>query len=89
MLTGLGTPNQRRQYVEDGTVEAFALWTPGDLGYLAAFAAEALASGDIEGAEGDTFTAGELGDYEVGADGVVLLGEPFVFDKSNIADFDF
>ncbi|MEV7431473.1 MULTISPECIES: rhamnose ABC transporter substrate-binding protein [unclassified Nocardioides] len=88
-LTGLGTPNQMRQYVEDGTVDAFALWNPEDLGYLAAFAADALASGDIEGAEGDTFTAGELGDYEVGADGVVLLGEPFVFDKSNIADFDF
>ena len=53
MLTGLGTPNQMREYVEDGTVEAFALWNPADLGYLAAFAAQALVNGDITGAEGD------------------------------------
>lgn len=25
-LTGLGTPNQMREYVKDGTVTAFALW---------------------------------------------------------------
>jgi rhamnose transport system substrate-binding protein len=88
-LTGLGTPNQMRPYVEDGTVEAFALWNPADLGYLASFATHALVEGDITGEEGDTFEAGRLGEYEVGADGVVVLGEPFVFDKSNIAEFDF
>ncbi|GAB2710278.1 rhamnose transport system substrate-binding protein [Microbacterium marinum] len=88
-LTGLGTPNQMREYVEDGTVTAFALWNPADLGYLAAFAAQALVSGDITGAEGDSFEAGKLGSYEVGADGAVLLGDPYVFDAENIGDFDF
>lgn len=88
-VTGLGTPNQMREYVEDGTVEAFALWNPTDLGYLATHAAAALAAGDITGEEGDTFEAGRLGEFTVGADGEVLLGEPFVFDESNIADFDF
>jgi len=88
-LTGLGTPNQMRDYVEDGTVTAFALWNPGDLGYLAAYAAKALIEGDITGAEGDTFDAGKLGSYTVGKDGTVLLGDPFVFDKDNIGDFDF
>lgn len=88
-LTGLGTPNQMREYIEDGTVTAFALWNPEDLGTLATYAAAALVNGDITGAEGDTFTAGDLGDYEVGADGVVLLGDPFVFDADNIDDFDF
>jgi len=88
-LTGLGTPNQMRDYVEDGTVTEFALWNPGDLGYLAAYAAKALVDGDITGAEGDKFTAGELGDFEVGADATVLLGEPYRFNKDNIADFDF
>jgi rhamnose transport system substrate-binding protein len=88
-LTGLGTPNQMREYVKDGTVEAFALWNPADLGYLAAYAAKALVDGDITGKEGEKFTAGDLGDYTVGADGEVLLGEPFVFDKSNIDDYDF
>lgn len=88
-VTGLGTPNQMREYVEDGTVEAFALWNPTDLGYLATQAAAALAAEDITGAEGDTFEAGRLGEFTVGADGEVVLGEPFVYDESNIADFDF
>ncbi|WP_448808546.1 rhamnose ABC transporter substrate-binding protein [Agromyces bauzanensis] len=88
-LTGLGTPNQMREYVEDGTVTAFALWNPADLGYLAAYATKALIEGDITGEEGDSFDAGKLGEYEVGADGVVLLGDPFVFNADNIGDFDF
>jgi rhamnose transport system substrate-binding protein len=89
MLTGLGTPNQMRPFVEDGTVEAFALWNPADLGSLAVYATAALVNGDITGEEGDTFEAGELGEFEVGPDGVVLLGEPFTFNADNIADFDF
>ncbi|WP_159791966.1 rhamnose ABC transporter substrate-binding protein [Puerhibacterium puerhi] len=88
-LTGLGTPNQMRPYVEDGTVTSFALWNPGDLGYLATYATAALVNGEITGKEGDTFEAGKLGEYTVGPDGVVVLGDPFVFDKDNIGDFDF
>ena len=68
-LTGLGTPNQMREYVKDGTVSEFALWNPDDLGYLAAYAAEALVDGEITGEEGDKFKAGKLGEYTVGEDG--------------------
>jgi rhamnose transport system substrate-binding protein len=89
MLTGLGTPNQMREYVKDGTVTAFALWNPEDLGYLAAYAAKALVDGTITGAEGDSFDAGKLGTFKVDADATVLLGDPFVFDKSNIDKFNF
>jgi rhamnose transport system substrate-binding protein len=88
-LTGLGTPNQMREYVEDGTVTAFALWNPADLGYLAAFAAQALITGEITGEEGDSFEAGKLGSFEVGEGAAVLLGDPYVFDAENIGDFDF
>lgn len=88
-LTGLGTPNQMREYVKNGTVEAFALWNPEDLGYLAAMAANALATGEIEGEPGDTFEAGKLGEYTVEDDNSVLLGEPFVYNADNIDDFDF
>jgi rhamnose transport system substrate-binding protein len=88
-LTGLGTPNQMKEFVKDGTVKEFALWNPGDLGYLAAYAAKALADGTITGKEGDKFTAGTLGDYTVGADSVVLLGDPFVFNAENIDQFNF
>jgi rhamnose transport system substrate-binding protein len=88
-LTGLGTPNQMRAYLKDGTVKAFALWNPADLGYLAAYAGAALASGVITGKEGEKFTAGKLGEFTVGADATILLGDPFVFDSSNVDQFDF
>jgi rhamnose transport system substrate-binding protein len=89
MLTGLGTPNQLRKYVKDGTVKEFALWNPEDLGFLAAYAADALVKGDITGKEGDKFKAGKLGEFTVGADGVVLLGDPFKFNAGNIDQFKF
>jgi len=88
-LTGLGLPNELRQYVENGTIEEFALWNPVDLGYLAYQTAAALVAGRITGAEGDTFEAGRLGSYTVGANGEVLLGPPFVFTAENIGQFDF
>ena len=88
-LTGLGTPNQMRAYVKDGTVKAFALWNPADLGYLAAYAGAALASGIITGKEGDKFKAGKLGEFTVGKDATVLLGNPFTFNSGNIDQFSF
>ncbi|HEX8983670.1 MAG TPA: rhamnose ABC transporter substrate-binding protein [Ktedonobacterales bacterium] len=89
MLTGLGTPNQMRQFVKDGTVKGFELWNVNDLGYVAYCAAAGLVKGTITGKEGDTFTAGSLGKFTVGANGAVLLGKPFVFDSSNIDQFNF
>jgi rhamnose transport system substrate-binding protein len=88
-LTGLGTPNQMREFVKDGTVTAFALWNPADLGYLAAYAGAALSAGQITGAEGEKFKAGDLGEYTIEKDGVVVLGDPTVFKADNIDDFDF
>jgi rhamnose transport system substrate-binding protein len=88
-LTGLGTPDEMKKYVSDGTVKSFELWNPADLGYLAGYAAVELASGKITGASGQTFTAGKLGSFTVGAANTVLLGPPFVFDSGNIAKFNF
>lgn len=93
-LTGLGLPSQMKPYVLDGTVQAFELWNPNDLGYLAGYAAANLASGTFELKEGAKFTAGKLKEYTLlppaGDTGVsVVLGPPTVFDKSNVANFDF
>ena len=89
MVTGLGTPNQMREYVKSGAAPAFALWNPADLGYLAIYTLNAIASGEIEGVPGDTYSAGKLGDYTIADDGTVLLGPPTVFNADNIDDFDF
>jgi rhamnose transport system substrate-binding protein len=77
------------EYVENGTIEEFALWNPVDLGYLAYHTAAALVTDQITGAEGETFQAGRLGSYTVGENGEVLLGPPFVFNADNIDQFDF
>jgi rhamnose transport system substrate-binding protein len=89
LLTGLGTPDSMKKFVSDGTVKEFELWNPADLGYLAGYAAVELASGKITGAAGQTFTAGKLGSFTVGADNTVLLGPPYVFNSSNINQFNF
>ncbi|NNJ11473.1 rhamnose ABC transporter substrate-binding protein [Chloroflexales bacterium ZM16-3] len=88
-VTGLGTPNQMREYVKSGAAPQFALWNPGDLGYLAIYTLDAIHTGKIKGNPGDTFTAGKLGDYTIDPDGVVLLGKPTIFNKDNIDSFDF
>ncbi|WP_158887238.1 rhamnose ABC transporter substrate-binding protein [Amycolatopsis anabasis] len=88
-LTGLGTPNQMREYVKNDTLTSFALWEPAKLGYLATYAAAALASGQITGAAGQKFKAGNLGEYAIGRSGEVVLGPPTVFTKDNIDRFDF
>ena len=88
-LTGLGTPSQMRPFVKNGTVSAFQLWNPVDLGYLAAYAAANLASGVISGKRGDVFEAGRLGRYTVGAKGEVILGAPTTLDTKNINQFNY
>ena len=88
-LTGLGTPDSMKKFVADGTVQSFELWNPANLGYLAAYAAVNYASKKITNSTGQSFTAGKLGSFTVGADSTVLLGPPFVFTKANISQFNF
>jgi rhamnose transport system substrate-binding protein len=89
MVTGLGTPNQMREYVRSGAVPEFVLWSPADLGYLTIYTLHAIATGQIGSKPGDTFSAGRLGEHTIDENGMVLLGPPMVFDGANIDDFDF
>ncbi len=88
-LTGLGLPNEMRSFVKDETVSEFALWDPAQLGYVAAYAGKALADGTISGEVGDTFSAGEMGEREVGENGIVIVGPPVRFNADNIDEYDF
>lgn len=89
LVTGLGTPDSMKKYVADGTVQAFELWNPANLGYLAAYAAVNFASKKITNSAGQSFTAGKLGKFTVGSGDSILLGPPFVFTKANINSFNF
>jgi rhamnose transport system substrate-binding protein len=88
-VTGLGTPNQMRRFVEDGIVQAFALWSPYDEGYLSGYLGVGLADGTIEAAPGNTFEVPNLGEREFRDLSVVITGPPTVFTADNIGDFDF
>ena len=88
-LTGLGTPMSLKKFVDDGTIQGFELWDPSKLGYLAAYAATNVASKKTTAAQGQSFTAGKLGSYTVGADNTIVLGPPLVFTKANINQFNF
>jgi rhamnose transport system substrate-binding protein len=93
-LTGLGLPSQMKPYVKDGTVKEFELWNPSNLGYLAGYAAAALASGTASLTTGSSFTAGPLGSYKVlapttGVGPSIVLGPPTVFDAANVDQFNF
>ena len=85
-VTGLGLPSQMAPYIEDGTVEKVGLWNPIDLGYVAVYAGAAAKAGTFTGKVGSSFKAGTKS-YSVVAGGIAYLGDPFTFDKSNIATF--
>jgi rhamnose transport system substrate-binding protein len=89
IVTGLGTPNDMRSYVKGGQVPAFALWDPGNLGYLAEYVAHYLLTGKIKGTVGESFTVPQLGKYTIGDGNVVVLGPPTVFTKANIDKYHF
>jgi len=90
-LTGLGLPSEMAEYIKSGCCEAMALWNPIDLGYMATYVSHYMASGELKGKVGETFTAGTLGErttVDEGNGGVmVLLGPPFEFNAENIDDW--
>lgn len=86
-VIGLGLPSENRRYVKEGITDSVILWKTEDLGYLTVAAAKALAEGSLK--PGDkSFRAGALGEFEIAGDHI-LLGKPFIFNKSNIDQFDF
>ncbi len=89
VVTGLGTPNQMRRFVKNGTVKAFALWSPRDEGYLAAQVAAQLAKGTFKSTPGTSFIAGSLGTREVTQKKVVVTGPLTIFTADNIDQFKF
>jgi rhamnose transport system substrate-binding protein len=85
-VIGLGLPNENKIYVHEGVTDSVILWNTEELGALAIYAADALAKGQLK--PGDkSFTAGGK-TYEIVGDNI-MLGKPFIFNKSNIDQFDF
>ena len=87
-LTGLAPATLIKKYIQNGSVQDI-WWNVKDLGYLTYYGAQALADCKISGKEGDTFKAGRLGDYKVGAGGEVVLGPAEIVTPANVDEFKF
>jgi rhamnose transport system substrate-binding protein len=91
-LTVLGLPSEMADYIgTDNVCPYMYLWNPIDVGRLGAYTSVALVNGDITGAAGETFTAGEMGGYEIveASDGgtEIIVGPPFAFTPENIDEW--
>jgi rhamnose transport system substrate-binding protein len=89
-VSGLGLPSEMVSYTLNGCAPQFALWSFVDLGYLTYYTSYLLATGAIEGKEGETFEAGRMGTYTIEKDPTrdaglrVLMGPFTVYDKTNV-----
>jgi rhamnose transport system substrate-binding protein len=89
-VSGLGLPAEMVDFTLNGCAPEFALWSFVDLGYLSYYASYLIATGSIEGVEGETFKAGRMGEYTIEKDptrdaGLRILMGPFtVYNKDNV-----
>jgi rhamnose transport system substrate-binding protein len=89
-VSGLGLPSEMVSYTMNGCAPQFALWNFRDLGYLTYYTAYGIATGQLKGEVGESFTAGRMGKYSIEADpgrpgGKRILMGPFtVYTKDNV-----
>ncbi|HRY54272.1 MAG TPA: rhamnose ABC transporter substrate-binding protein [Spirochaetia bacterium] len=93
-LVGLGLPSEMKFYVMNDACKQFALWNPVDLGYSATQITNALVKGKLKSAKdgtpvkaGEVVEAGRMGKITIGESGVAVMGNPFVFNKSNVEKY--
>ncbi len=89
-VTGLGLPSEMRDFIKDGTVEAFQLWSPYNEGWLAAHFAVGVLGGTIENEVGSTFEVPNLGTITIDENNMMnTQAELTTFTAENIDEFDF
>ena len=89
-VTGLGLPSEMRDFVLDGTVEAFQLWSPYNQGWLAAHFAVGLRDGSMVNEVGATFEVPNLGTITINEGNSINTQSALTtFNADNINDFDF
>ena len=89
-VTGLGTPNQMRPFVKDGTVTAFQLWSPYNEGWLSAYFAVGVKNGTIKNEVGAKFEVPDLGTITINPlNSINTQAGLTTFDASNIDKFNF
>jgi rhamnose transport system substrate-binding protein len=93
-VSGLGAPAELLEYTQNGCTPEYAWWSFVDLGYLTYYVSYMLATGAIQGVEGERFVAGRLGEYEITRDPTrpdvdalrVLMGPFTVYTIENVEE---
>lgn len=89
-VTGLGLPSEMRDFIKDGTVEAFQLWSPYNEGWLAAHFSVGLNDGSITNEVGSTFEVPNLGTITINENHSINTQSSLTtFNAENIDDFSF
>ena len=89
-VTGLGLPSEMRDFVKDGTVSAFQLWSPYNEGWLAVHFALGVLDGSIKNEVGETIEVPDLGTITINDKNAMnTQAELTKFDAANIDEFDF
>jgi rhamnose transport system substrate-binding protein len=89
-VSGLGVPAEMVSYTLNGCAPEFALWSFVDLGYLTYYVTYLIATGQIQGVEGESFEAGRMGPYTIEKDPTreaglrVLMGPFTVYNAENV-----
>jgi rhamnose transport system substrate-binding protein len=86
-VTGLGLPSEMAAAVESGASQSFAIWNPIDLGYSATMIAYNLVKGNAKAEPGGKIPMGRMGEVTLDDNNEGAMADPFVYDKSNIAEF--
>jgi rhamnose transport system substrate-binding protein len=86
-VTGLALPSEFKQFIDNGSSQAVALWNPIDLGYSAVYIAHQLATKKVEAKPGATISIGKVGEITLDDTNSAAMAAPFQFDKSNIEEF--
>lgn len=85
-ITGLGLPSEMRDAVLKGACDSFAIWNPVEYGYSATQIMAGILAGK-PATPGSVVSMGKKGETKIDADGEAVMGEPFVFDKSNVEQY--
>jgi len=89
-VTGLGLPSEMRDFVKDGTVKAFQLWSPYNEGWLAVHFALGVLDGSVKNEVGSTFEVPNLGTITINANNSInTQAELTTFNAENIDSFNF
>ena len=89
-VTGLGLPSEMRDFIKDGTVKAFQLWSPYNEGWLAVHFALGVLDGSIKNEVGSTFEVPNLGTIKIEEKNAMnTQAELTTFDAANIDNFNF